>query len=63
MTPEAFEKFRYSGCGTSSRGLQPIFLCLWLPLSFDLELQLCLASGAVGVIFLGTVVGYTQNMV
>ena len=63
MTPEAFEEFRYSGCGTSSHGLQPIFLCLWLPLSFDLELQLCLASGADGVIFLGTVVGYTQNMV
>ena len=42
MTPEPFEEFRYSGCGTSSHGLQPIVLCLWLPLSFDLELQLCL---------------------
>ena len=50
MTPEPFEEFRYSGCGTSSHSLQPIVLCLWLPLSFDLELQLCLASGAVGVI-------------
>ena len=52
MTPESFEEFRYSGCGTSLHGLQPIVLCLWLPLSFDLELQLCLASGAVGVISL-----------
>ena len=40
--------------------MQSIVLCLWLPLSFDLELQLCLVSGAVGVISLGTVVGYTQ---
>ena len=56
MTPEPFDEFRYSGCGTSSDGLQPIVLCLWLPLSFDLELQLCLASGAVGVISLGTTV-------
>ena len=63
MTPEPFEEFRYSGCGTSSHGLQPIFLCLWLPLSFDLELKLCLASGAVGVISVGTVVGYTQSLV
>ena len=47
MTPEPFEEFRYSGCGTSSHSLQPIVLCLWLLLSFDLELQLCLASGAV----------------
>ena len=61
MAPEPFEEFRYSGCGTSSHGLQPIVFCLWLLLSFDLELQLCLASGAVGVISLGTVVGYTQN--
>ena len=60
MTPEPFEEFRYSACGTSSHGLQPIVLCLWLPLSFDLELQLCLESGAVGVISLGTAVGYTQ---
>ena len=60
MTPEPFDEFRYSGCGISSHGLQPIVLCLWLPLSFDLELQLCLASGAVGVISLGTAVGYTQ---
>ena len=52
MTPEPFKEFRYSGCGTSSHGLQPIVFCLWLPLSFDLELQLCLASGAVGVISL-----------
>ena len=58
--PEPFEEFRYSGCGTSSHGLQPIVFCLWLPLSFDLELQLCLASGAVGVISDGTVVGYTH---
>ena len=57
MTPEPCEEFRYSGCGTSPHGLQPIVLCLWLPLSFDLELQLCLASGAVSVIPLGTVVG------
>ena len=63
ITPEPFEMFRYSGCGTSSHGLQPIVLCLWLPLSFDLELQLCLASGAVGVISVGTAVGYTQNLV
>ena len=60
MMPEPFEEFRYSGCGTSSHGLQPIVFCLWLPLLFDLELQLCLASGAVGVISLGTVVGYTH---
>ena len=57
MTPEPCEEFRYSGCGTSPHGLQPIVLCLWLPLSFDLELQLCLASGAVSVIPLGTAVG------
>ena len=63
MMPEPFDEFRYSGCGTSPHGLQPIVLCLWLPLSFDLELQLCLASGAISVIFLGTAVGYTQNMV
>ena len=63
MTPEPFEEFRYSGCGTSSHSLQPIVLCLWLPLSFDLELQLCLASGAVGVISLGTVVCYTADVV
>ena len=63
MTSEPFEEFRYSGCGTSSSGLQPIVLCLWLPLSFDLELQLCLAPGAVCVISLGTAVGYTQNLV
>ena len=63
MTPEPFEEFRYSGCGTSSHGLQPIVLCLWLPLSFDLELQLCLASGAVDVISLETAVGYTQHLV
>ena len=50
MMPEPFEEFRYSACGTSSHGLLPIVLCLWLPLSFGLELQLCLASGAVGVI-------------
>ena len=43
MTAEPFEEFRYSGCETSSHGLQPIVLCLWLLLSFDLELQLCLA--------------------
>ena len=47
MTAEPFKEFRYSGWGSS---LQPIVLCLWLPLSFDLELQLCLVSGAVGVI-------------
>ena len=63
MTPEPFEMCRYSGCGTSSHGLQPIVLCLWLPLSFDLELQLCLASGAVSVISVGTAVGNTQNLV
>ena len=63
MPLEPFEEFRYSGCGTSLHSLQPIVLCLWLPLSFDLELQLCLASGAVSVISLGTVVGYTQNLV
>ena len=63
MMPEPFEEFRYSGCGTSSHGLQPIVMCLWQTLSFDLELQLCLASGAVGVISLGTAVGYTQNLV
>ena len=63
MTPEPFEEFRYSRCGTSSHGQQPIVLCLWLPLSFDFELQLCLVSGAVGVISLGTAVGYTQNLV
>ena len=56
MSPEPFNEFRYSCCGTSSHGLQPIVMCLWLPLSFDLELQLCLASGAVGVISLGTAV-------
>ena len=56
MSPEPFDEFRYSRCGTSSHGLQPIVMCLWLPLSFDLELQLCLASGAVGVISLGTAV-------
>ena len=49
MTPEPFEEFRYSGYGTSLHGLQPIVLCLWVLLSFDLELQLCLASGAVSV--------------
>ena len=63
MTPEPFKEFRCSGCGTSSNGLQPIVLCLFLPLLFDLELQLCLASGAVGFISLGTAVGYTQNLV
>ena len=63
MMPEPFKEFRYSGCGTISHGLLPIVLCLWLPLSFDLELQLCLASGAVGVISLETAVGYTQNLV
>ena len=63
MTPEPFEEFRYSGCGASSHGLQPIVLYLWIQLSFDLELQLCLPSGAVGVISLGTAVGYTQNLV
>ena len=26
MTPEPFQEFRYSGCGTSSHGLQPIVL-------------------------------------
>ena len=57
MTPELSEEFRFSGCGTSPHGLQPVVLCLWLPLSFDLELQLCLASGAVSVIPLGTAVG------
>ena len=57
MTPEPCKEFRYSGCGTNPHGLQPIVLCLWLPLSFDLELQLCLASGAVSVIPLGTAVG------
>ena len=56
MSPEPFDEFRYSGCGTSSHGLQPIVMCLWIPLSFDLELQLCLASGAVGVLSLGTAV-------
>ena len=56
MSPEPFDEFRYSVCGTSSHGLQPIVMCLWLPLSLDLELQLCLASGAVGVISLGTAV-------
>ena len=56
MSPEPFDEFRYSGCGTSSHSLQPIVMCLWLPLSFDLELQLCLASGAVCVISLGNVV-------
>ena len=59
MTPEPFEEFRYSGCGTSSHSLQPIVLCLWLLLSFNLELQLCLASETVGVISLGTAVGDT----
>ena len=63
MMPEPFEEFRYSGCGTSLHGLQPIVLCLWLPLSFDFEPQLCLAFGAVCVISLGTAVGYTQNLV
>ena len=63
MMPEPFKEFRYSGCGTSLHGLQPVLLCLWLLLSFDLELQLCLASGGVGVISLGTAVGYTQNLV
>ena len=52
MSAEPFDEFRYSRCGTSSHGLQPIVMCL----SFDLELQLCLASGAVGVISLGTAV-------
>ena len=63
MTPEPFKEFRYSGCRTSLQGLQPSVLCLWLPLSFDLELQLCLASGAVRVISVGTVVGYSQDLV
>ena len=63
MTPEPFDEFRYSGCGASSHGLQPIVLCLWLPLSFDLELELYLASGTVGVISLGTALGYGQNLV
>ena len=63
MMPELFEEFGYLGCGTSSQGLQPIVLGLCLPLSFDLELQLCLASGTVGVISRGTAVGYTQNLV
>ena len=63
MTPEPFKKFRYQRCETSLHGLRPIVLCLWLPLSFDLKLQLCLASGAVSIISLGTVVGYTQNLV
>ena len=63
MTPEPLEEFRCSGCGTSSHSLQPVVLCLWLSLSFDLELQLCLVSGAVGIISLGTAVGYTQNFV
>ena len=63
MMPEPFEEFRYSGCGTSSHSLQPIVLCLWIPLSFGLELHLCLAFGAVGVISLGTAVGYTQTLV
>ena len=58
--PKPFEEFRYSGCGVSSHGLQPIVLCLWLPLSFDLELLLCLVSGADSVIFLETAIGYTQ---
>ena len=62
MTPGPFKEFRYSGCGTSLHGLQPVVLCLWLPLSFDLELQLFLASGAVCVISLGTAVGYSQNL-
>ena len=57
MMPEPCEEFNYSGCGTSPHGLQPIVLCLWLPLSFDLELQLCLASGAVSVIPLRSAVG------
>ena len=57
MMPEPFEEFRYSGCVTSSHGLQPVVLCLWLPLSFDLELQRFLESGAVSVISLGTAVG------
>ena len=48
MTPEPFEEFRYSGCGTSSHGLQPIVLCLWLPLSFDLNCSsaLCMELSA-----------------
>ena len=50
MMAEPFEEFRYSGWGSSSQSLQPIVLCLWLPLSFDLELQLCLMSRAVSLI-------------
>ena len=42
MTPEPFEEFRYSGCETSSHSLQPIVLCLWLPLSFDCSSAMCL---------------------
>ena len=56
MTREPFEEFRYSGCGTSSHGLQPVVLFHWLPLSVDLELQLCLLSEALCVISLGTAV-------
>ena len=62
MTPEPFKKFRYRRCETSSHGLRPIVLCLWLPLSFDLKLQLCLASGAVSIISLGTAVGLGQAL-
>ena len=58
--PEPFEKFRYSECGTSSHYMQPIVLCLWLPLLFELELQFCLAAGAVGAISLETAVGYLK---
>ena len=63
MTPEPFEEFRYSGCGTSLHGAAANCLVSVVPLSFDLELQLCHVSGAVGVISLGTAVGYTQNLV
>ena len=60
MMPEPFEEFRYSGCRASLNGLHPFVLCLWLPLSFNPEMQLCLVSGPVGVISLETAVGYTQ---
>ena len=59
MMPEPFEEFKYSGLlvGTSSHGAAANCLVSVVPLSFDL------ASGAVGVISLGTAVGYTQNLV
>ena len=48
MMPEPFKEFRYSGCGTSSHGDAANCLVSVVRLSFDLALQLCLASLAVG---------------